>query len=60
MQEQVLLSRRTFLSLLAIAGGGSMAGSWPMHRVFRRGAPQLSSHLMRSVLPSPMMSPAAT
>jgi alkaline phosphatase D len=37
MQEQALVSRRAFLSLLAIAGGGSMAGSWPRHRVFAQG-----------------------
>ena len=38
MREQALVSRRAFLSLLAIASGGSMAASWPMHRVFAQGS----------------------
>jgi alkaline phosphatase D len=38
MREQALVNRRAFLSLLAIAGGGSMAISWPMHRVFAQGS----------------------
>jgi alkaline phosphatase D len=37
MREQALLSRRAFLSLLAIAGGGSMAANWPLHRIFAQG-----------------------
>ena len=38
MREQALVSRRAFLSLLALAGGGSMAASWPLHRVFAQGS----------------------
>jgi alkaline phosphatase D len=38
MREQALVNRRAFLSLLAIAGGGSMAASWPLHRVFAQGS----------------------
>jgi alkaline phosphatase D len=38
MREQALVSRRAFLSLLAIAGGGSIAASWPLHRVFAQGS----------------------
>jgi alkaline phosphatase D len=37
MREEALVSRRAFLSLLAIAGGGSMAASWPLHRIFAQG-----------------------
>jgi alkaline phosphatase D len=37
MPEQALVSRRAFLSWLAIAGGGSMAANWPLHRIFAQG-----------------------
>jgi alkaline phosphatase D len=38
MREQALLSRRTFLSWLALAGAGPLAASWSMHRVFAQGS----------------------
>jgi alkaline phosphatase D len=38
MREQALVSRRAFLSLLAIAGGGSMAANWPLSRIFAQGS----------------------
>jgi alkaline phosphatase D len=42
MREQALVSRRAFLSLLAIAGAGPLATNWPMHQAFAQGgAPAL-------------------
>src|SRR5262245_5735711 len=38
MREQAGVSRRTFPSLLSIAGSGSVFGSWPMPRVFAQGS----------------------
>ena len=38
MREQALVSRRAFLSLLAIAAGGSMGAGGPMQRAFAQGS----------------------
>jgi phosphodiesterase/alkaline phosphatase D-like protein len=39
MREQALVSRRAFLSLLAMAGAGPLAASWPMPQAFAQGSP---------------------
>ena len=38
MGAQALVSRRAFLSRLALAGAGPLAASWPLHRVFAQGS----------------------
>jgi alkaline phosphatase D len=38
MREQALVSRRAFLSLLALAGSGSLGATWPMSRAFAQGS----------------------
>jgi alkaline phosphatase D len=37
MQEQAFVSRRAFLSRLAIAAAGTLAASWNSHRIFAQG-----------------------
>jgi alkaline phosphatase D len=38
MREQALVSRRAFLSLLALAGSGSLGTTWPMPRALAQGS----------------------
>jgi alkaline phosphatase D len=38
MRAQTRVNRRAFLSLLALAAGGSMGASWPLQRAFAQGS----------------------
>src|SRR5919109_374465 len=38
MRDQALVSRRSFLSLLAIAGAGTLASNWHLPRLFAQGS----------------------
>jgi phosphodiesterase/alkaline phosphatase D-like protein len=53
MRDQALVSCRAFLSVLALAGGGSIGTSWPLHRVFAQGsAPAVvTSDVQRPAIP---------